>query len=201
MKRILILIILVSLAAVAAMGDEVVDFGYHLRTQTVTRAMLQYLGLPESDIEDVLALQYQYRLRAARGTEDIDVLKAKVAGELNSPNANLRRINRWLSNINKIELKQKIARVEVYQFTRRTLGEEQWNKVVGSSVQDPDLASTEIPLQDRDRTTEQLRDGSESGNTVRTTTQTRTGSSDDNNNSSSSPSSNSGNATPAPAKR
>lgn len=199
MKRILILIILVSLAAVAVMGQNE-EYRYALRTQTLTRTMMENLDLPEDQIRAILRLQNQYRIKAERGAEETGEYKRKIAAEFNSPNANLRRINRWLGSVNEIRLELEIAQAALYQQTRNRFGEERWNEVVrGTDVHDPLRIRTEEPLQTQTRETSQ--DGSDSGNAEPSKTQTRTGSSDDADNSSSSPSSNSGNATPAPAKR
>ncbi len=54
MKRIALLLILVGLTAVTVMGQEEITYRYALRTQTLTRSMLEGLEMSDNQIREIL---------------------------------------------------------------------------------------------------------------------------------------------------
>lgn len=164
MKRFAILILLVSLAAAAAMGDEY-NYGFAVRTSTLTRTMLQNLDFSGEQVEEILRMQNRYMAEKTVRNGKIAVLKLKLAEEFNSSDASTRKINRLVRRINQHNLDQDLEQVRLYQQTRHMFGEERWSEVVrGSNAQDPIRTMTEDPIQEqtRDQTQEQLqsKDGS-----------------------------------------
>ena len=86
MKRIALLILLISLAAVAVMAQSI-DLQLAVTTQALTRDMLKELNLTESEIRNILRLQvraqvetYQ-RIRGERGEESWARLMQQVRAQ------------------------------------------------------------------------------------------------------------------------
>lgn len=169
MKRILLLVVLVTLAAVSVMGQ---DYGQAVRTNSLTRAMLEDLGMSEDEIQDLLDLQNQYMNRRAERSREIRELKRRLAEEFNSPDVSTRRINRLVRKINQYNLDEDLDQVGLYQKTRQRFGEERWNEVVrGTNAQDPLRTRTE----EQEQTREQVRADSSDSDDTPVQTQTRTG--------------------------
>lgn len=176
MKRIVILVILVSLAAVSVMGQ---DYGAAVRTNTLTRVMLEELDFADDQIDDILDQQNRYMHEKAERVRNVNELKLKITDEFNSTNANLRKINRLLERISRLNLDQDKEQAELYVHTRQMFGVDRWETVVrGTDAQNPLRAMTEETVQTR----VQVRD--DSGDETPVQTQTRTSESSNGSNSS-----------------
>ena len=130
MKRIALIILLISLAAGVVMGQPV-DLQLAVATQALTWNMLQEFNLTDTEIQNILALQEQFRLRKEENNLDLNVIKAQIARMLYKPDANTAEVNRLLERASDLRLEQEIAQVKAYQGIRREMGEEEWTKLMG----------------------------------------------------------------------
>jgi len=156
MKRIVLLILLISLAAAAVIAQPV-DLQLAIATQALTRPMLERLDLTAAEIENILQLQEQFRLRKEENNLDLNVIKAQIAQMLYKPDANIAEVSRLLEKASQLRLEQEIAQVEAYQSIRKEMGEEEWTK-----------------LMEQVRTRAQARAQAETGTQTSTRTNTRT---------------------------
>ncbi|GEM_PF-1397368 len=129
MKRIALLILLISLAAGAAIA-QTVDLQLAVATQALTQNMLQELNLSDTEIQNILKLQEQFRLRKEQSNLDLNVIKAQIAQMLYKPDANTAEVKRLLERASDLRLEQEIAQVEAYQGIRKEMGEEEWTKLM-----------------------------------------------------------------------
>lgn len=129
MKRFALLILLISLAAGAAMA-QTVDLQLAVATQALTQNMLQNFNLTDTEIQNILQLQEQFRLRKEQNNLDLNVIKAQIAQMLYKPDANTAEVKRLLERASDIRLEQEIAQVETYQGIRKEMGEEEWMKLM-----------------------------------------------------------------------
>ncbi len=167
MKRIALIILLISLAAGAVMGQPV-DLQLAVATQALTWNMLQEFNLTDTEIQNILALQEQFRLRKEENNLDLNVIKAQIAQMLYKPDANTAEVNRLLERASDLRLEQEIAQVKAYQGIRREMGEEEWTKLmertrerIQTRQQTP--ASTRTNSQTNTRTSTGSDSGSQSG--------------------------------------
>ncbi len=129
MKRIALLILLISLAAGAAIA-QTGDLQLAVATQALTQNMLQELNLTDAEIQNILQLQEQFRLRKEQNRLELNVIKAQIAQMLYKPDANTAEVSRLLEQASELRLEQEIAQVETYQGIRKEMGEKEWTKLM-----------------------------------------------------------------------
>ncbi len=129
MKRIALLILLISLAAGAAIA-QTGDLQLAVATQALTQNMLQELNLTDAEIQNILQLQEQFRLRKEQNRLELNVIKAQIAQMLYKPDANTAEVGRLLERASQLRLEQEIAQVETYQGIRKEMGEKEWTKLM-----------------------------------------------------------------------
>ncbi len=129
MKRIALLILLISLAAGAAIA-QTGDLQLAVATQALTQNMLQELNLTDAEIQNILQLQEQFRLRKEQNRLELNVIKAQIAQMLYKPDANTAEVSRLLEKASQLRLEQEIAQVETYQGIRKEMGEKEWTKLM-----------------------------------------------------------------------
>ena len=129
MKRIALLILLISLTAGAVMGQPI-DLQLAVTTQALTQNMLRELNLTHAEIQNILRLQEQFRLLKEENNLEMNVLKAQIAQMLYKSDANTAEVGRLLEQASELRLEQEIAQVEAFQGIRREMGEESWTKLM-----------------------------------------------------------------------
>ena len=129
MKRIALLVILVSLAAVGVMGQDV-GLQLAVATQALNQNMLLDLGLTQIEVDEILALQEQFRLRKEQSDLEMNVIKAQIAQKLYYADANTSEIGRLLEEASQLRLRLEKDQVEIYLRIRNQLGEEHWSDLM-----------------------------------------------------------------------
>jgi hypothetical protein len=129
MKRIALLVILVSLAAVGVMGQDV-GLQLAVATQALNQNMLSDLGLTQTEADEILALQEQFRLRKEQSDLEMNVIKAQIAQKLYYADANTSEIGRRLEEASQLRLTLEKDQVETYLLIRNQLGEDHWSELM-----------------------------------------------------------------------
>ncbi len=156
MKRIALLILIISLAAGTVMA-QTVDLQLAVATQTLTRNMLQQLNLSETEIQNILQLQEQFRLTKEQNNLDLNVIKAQIAQMLYKPDADTAEVSRLLERASDLRLEQEIAQVKAYQGIRKEMGEGEWAKLM-------EQVRTRAQARQQAQTSPRTGTGSDSGN-------------------------------------
>ena len=129
MKRILVSLIL-SMLITAVVPTQEIDLQLAVTTQEMDREMLRDLGLGDKEIEEVTALQEQFREMRIETFLERNVIKAQLAQELHNADADEADINRMLERASELRLAQEQAQVRTYLQIRQMLGEEKWTELV-----------------------------------------------------------------------
>jgi len=129
MKRIVLLVFFITIVAGAVMG-QTIDLQLAVTTQALTQNMLEQLNLTESEIQNILKLQEQFRLLKEQNNLEMNVVKARIAQELYKPDANNAEVARLLEQASELRLEQELAQVETYQEIRKEMKEENWSKLM-----------------------------------------------------------------------
>ncbi len=146
MKRIVLLVILVSLAAVGVMGQDV-GLQLAVATQALNPNMLLDLGLTQIEADEILALQEQFRLRKEQSDLEMNVIKAEIAQKLYYADANTSEIGRRLEEASQLRLRLEKDQVETYLRIRNQLGEEHWSELM-SLVRERKRARQQLAQED-----------------------------------------------------
>jgi hypothetical protein len=161
MKRIALLVILVSLTAIGVMGQEV-GLQMAVATQALNPNMLLDLGLTQTEADEILALQEQFRLGKEQSDLELNIIKARIAQKLYYADANTSEIGRLLEEASQLRLRLEKDQVETYLRIRNQLGEDHWSELM-----------QRVRVQTRARQQEQ----DDSGTRTRGETTTRSGTS------------------------
>jgi len=129
MKRITLIFLLISLAAVTVMGQDI-NLQLAVATQALTRTMLEDLDLTGAEIQNILRLQEQFRLTREENTLELNVIKARIAQMLYKPDANTAEVGQLLERASQLRLEQEMAQVEAYQGIRKEMGEDCWSDLM-----------------------------------------------------------------------
>ena len=129
MKRIILLVILVSLAAVGVMGQDI-SLQLAVATQALNQNMLSDLGLTQNEAGEILRLQERFRLRKEQNDLEMNVIKAQIAQKLYYADANTSEIGRLLEEASQLRLRLEKDQVETYLRIRNQLGEDHWSELM-----------------------------------------------------------------------
>ncbi len=129
MKKLFTALTLFILAA-SAISAQDIDLQIAVTTQEMSRDFLRNLNLTDRQIEELIALQEQFREVRTQTALERNVIKAQLARELHKADADEREIDRMLERASELRLEQERAQVRTYLQIRRMLGEETWSEFV-----------------------------------------------------------------------
>jgi len=135
MKRIALIILLISLAAGAVMGrgQSTVDPLTAVTNQALTPAMLEEINLSDEQIEKIIGYQLEYHLVTEEINNDLDMVKAKIVQMLNKSEVDTAVMNGLLEEAAILSLALDKKQMNAYLHTRGVMGDECWSELTEQS--------------------------------------------------------------------
>ncbi len=129
MKR-FILATVIALLALSFLPAQGTELQLAVATQALNQEMLEKLGVPQVDIDEILAVQNNFQMQREETAILMNVIKAQIAEKLYYPDTPLNDVEKLLEKASELRLEQEVSQVRNYQQVREYLGEENWTKLM-----------------------------------------------------------------------
>jgi hypothetical protein len=129
MKRLIVVIMALQLAAAAVFGQDI-GLQISVASRPLDPGLLAQVGLNRDEIEEVLELQEQFRLVKERTNVELDVIKAQIARLLYLNENEFSEIDRLLEQAGELRLEQEKFLFRTMSQIRTLFGEDRWSELV-----------------------------------------------------------------------